>query len=1099
MMLHTPRRTSCLAMALASVFQLSAAQTHGASPVVPSMQSQIGGASQARPAGLLSNAESVAITRNNQAAAALKLLPQAEFVIADGRSQVVVDIQVLDAAGQTLNQAVMLTLEAVNGLIQLTPGVPLALVEQPNGQWLSASEAADLDPLTPGIQIAVTGNTRIALIAPYELQDIALRVTVGSASQTVTIKALPELRDRIMVGVIEGQARFNKLAKNLVPANEGDLFERELKRYATEFDDGRGNAGVRAAFFVKGKIKGDYLLTMAADSELSARNPLFKDIDPNAFYPVYGDESVKDHDAQSTGRFYVRLDKNRSFVVYGDFNTAANLPMIQLGNTSRAMTGVKWHLEGTESNASSKEVSQLTVYASHDNLKQVVNEIPGRGISGPYSVSNSNGIAGTERVEIIVRDRFSPNNVLKTTALVRGGDYEFEPFSGKILFKAAVPSVDDAFNPVSIRIVYEVEQGGPRYWVGGAVAEHVLSNHFKVAASVHHDANPSDKTTLASVAAKLTLNERSNAVIEWAQSQHSLMGIDKKGQALRGELLWQEGGHMLSVKGTKTSNGFDNPSSGAGASAAGGSTDLAINGQLRVNEKLRVKAQALWSEDAANTAQRRSSSVAAEYAVTPTLMLGAGLRHAHDKLSAIGAGQQTSTSGICDNYGGYNGGFGIASASNSTVDSLCQNGSRFPVSTASLAAANPNTVSDSLFIQATYSLPVPTPVTPVGDESTKPASSKPSRYSFSALAEVDIHDSQKRRYELGAQYQLTERSKLFAKLENTTSATDLSNANGSRSTGLVFGASTSYAENGQLYNEYRLNDVASGKHVENAIGLRNTFGIAQGLKLSTNAEWIKVLAGNASSAKAAGVGLDYTGSAQWKSSGRIEWRQDNSAQNWLSTISLARRLDERWSLLAKNHYSLTQNRSGLGRKLEDRFLIGAAYRPVNTNWLNTLTRYEHRSERDSLAGSAQPRRTVDIVSWHGDWHPSRAWHNNMRIAAKRVNEQFANSAGAISTAPTDSQFAAWLIGARLMYDWTPRWTTGVFGAALSQTQPGKARQFGYGVEAGYAVRENVWLNLGYTVRGLNDKDLLDNNYRNRGWFVGLRYKFDEKSFGGWIE
>jgi opacity protein-like surface antigen len=86
-----------------------------------------------------------------------------------------------------------------------------------------------------------------------------------------------------------------------------------------------------------------------------------------------------------------------------------------------------------------------------------------------------------------------------------------------------------------------------------------------------------------------------------------------------------------------------------------------------------------------------------------------------------------------------------------------------------------------------------------------------------------------------------------------------------------------------------------------------------------------------------------------------------------------------------------------------------------------------------------------------------------------------------------------------MYDWTPRLTTGVFGAALSQTQPGKARQFGYGVEAGYAVRENVWLNLGYTVRGLNDKDLMDNNYRNRGWFVGMRYKFDEKSFGTWVE
>jgi hypothetical protein len=704
-------------------------------------------------------------------------------------------------------------------------------------------------------------------------------------------------------------------------------------------------------------------------------------------------------------------------------------------------------------------------------------------------VSNANGISGSERVEIVIRDRNAPNIILKTTTLVRGGDYEFEPFSGKLLFKAAVPSVDQWLNPVSIRIAYEVEQGGPRYWVAGAVAEHALSKQLKVAASVHHDANPNDTLTVAALAAKLSLNEHTNAVLEWAQSQHDSMGVDKKGNAVRGELAWQNAVSSLSVKAIKSSVGFDNPSSSSGNSA--GTTDITAKAQTRLTDRIVLKAQAASAEDAVNASTRRNVSLSAEYAPNTSLRLEAGLRHAKDTVTSTANGLSVNNAGLCDGYTGYNGGFGIAGSSNGAVDSLCQNGTRFPVATSSLAAANPNTASDSVFLKISYSLPVSELKQPLKDAE---ALSKPSGLSVFAMAEVDVNDSQKRRFEVGAEYQLTERSKLFAKLENTTSATGLSAS--THSTGLVIGASTNYAENGQLYNEYRLNDVASGKHIENAMGLRNTFGLAPGLKLATNAEWIKVLAGTASSAKAAGVGLDYTGSSLWKSSGRIEWRQDDSAQNWLSTISVARRLSERWSLLAKNHYSLTQSRSADGRKLEDRFLIGAAYRPVDSNWLNMLLRYEHRTERDSLAGSTQPKRDVDIVSWHGDWHPSRAWHNNMRIAAKRVNEQFATSNGA---APIDSQFAAWLIGARIMYDWTPRLTTGVFGAAISQTQPGKARQFGYGVEAGYAVRENVWLNLGYTVRGLNDKDLMDNNYRNRGWFVGMRYKFDEKSFGTWVE
>ena len=68
-------------------------------------------------------------------------------------------------------------------------------------------------------------------------------------------------------------------------------------------------------------------------------------------------------------------------------------------------------------------------------------------------------------------------------------------------------------------------------------------------------------------------------------------------------------------------------------------------------------------------------------------------------------------------------------------------------------------------------------------------------------------------------------------------------------------------------------------------------------------------------------------------------------------------------------------------------------------------------------------------------------------------------------------------------------------SALQQTQGGKALQFGYGLEAGYAVTSNLWLNVGYTWRGLNDKDLVATEFRNRGIFLGLRLKFDENIFG----
>jgi hypothetical protein len=54
---------------------------------------------------------------------------------------------------------------------------------------------------------------------------------------------------------------------------------------------------------------------MGFDSDKNTQGRLFRDIQPEEFYPVYGDASVKGFDAQSTGRLYVRVDKNNSFLL----------------------------------------------------------------------------------------------------------------------------------------------------------------------------------------------------------------------------------------------------------------------------------------------------------------------------------------------------------------------------------------------------------------------------------------------------------------------------------------------------------------------------------------------------------------------------------------------------------------------------------------------------------------------------------------------------------------------------------------------------------------------------------------------------------------
>ncbi len=201
-----------------------------------------------------------------------------------------------------------------------------------------------------------------------------------------------------------------------------DGFEQQLQNFASSSRNGKEETAARAAVFLKGKIRGDYLLTLGYDSDKDTRERLFRDIQPDRFYPVYGDSSVKGFDAQSTSRLYVRLDKGRSWLLYGDITTQSTSDVRQLSNYTRSLTGIKEHYE------TSRMV--INAFASKDSTTQVIDELPANGTSGPFTLSTENMVENSERVELLVRDRNQPSLIIQTTPLQRFSDYEIEPLTG---------------------------------------------------------------------------------------------------------------------------------------------------------------------------------------------------------------------------------------------------------------------------------------------------------------------------------------------------------------------------------------------------------------------------------------------------------------------------------------------------------------------------------------------------------------------------------------------------------------------------------------------------------------------------------------------
>ena len=191
----------------------------------------------------------------------------------------------------------------------------------------------------------------------------------------------PKMRDWILVGIAEGTAGYNTVSGNMENAKssgaEDHLYDKE-----------------RLAFYAKGTIKGEWLLTMAYDSAKKrtgvSGNALFQTIDPNSYYTLYGDATAQRYDAASQKKLYLKIERDQFYAMFGDFNTG--LTVTELSRYSRSMTGIK-------SEFRSKNL-EVTVFGSETGQSFVKDEIRGDGTSGLYRLSRKGIVLNSDKITI---------------------------------------------------------------------------------------------------------------------------------------------------------------------------------------------------------------------------------------------------------------------------------------------------------------------------------------------------------------------------------------------------------------------------------------------------------------------------------------------------------------------------------------------------------------------------------------------------------------------------------------------------------------------------------------------------------------------------
>jgi large repetitive protein len=928
------------------------------------------------------------------------VLPKAGIAIADGVTPAKLTVLITDNKGVPVTARTPVTLEASVG------------------RW----KVVDANPNEPGVQTFVVGGAaEFELIPPLDPVDALIRVSSGILKAEKRLPMLPELRPLIGAGVIEGILSLRNLKPGAVqPVRARDGFEQELKQFSRESANGKTFAAARTAFFIKGKVQGEYLLTLAYDSDKEVRERLFRDIRPDEFYPVYGDSSIKGFDAQSTSRLYVRVDKNKSYLLLGDYSTINLNPAQRLAQYQRALTGLRHHYE--------KDGVTIDSFASRDTVRQVIRELPANGTSGPFELGLTNTLVNSERVEILTRDRNQPSIVIKTSTLTRFVDYAFEPLTGRILLRGPVPSVDPFLNPNSIRISIEIDQGGKAFWVAGTSASVKINPALTVGANFVTNLNPIAESfkRMAGTNLMYQFGERSILTAELAQT---VKADGTKGTAERIE--YNHDGVDFKARATvaKSSTGFDNPAS----ILRPGREEVSGRTSYRIGPSTTVAAEVLHSKDIATSAQRDGVLLNVEQALGPISKIEIGVRHVKEKVPTIAAASTTTS-----------------------------------------PTAQPPSQTDltSVRVKATTQIPgVPT---------------------AAAYAEVeqDLNDSAKRLVAVGGEYQFAGRGKVYARHEFQSSlqgAFALNNLQ--RTNATVLGVSSEYMTNGTLFSEYRGRDSFGIRTTEAAVGLRNIFTVADGLRLNTNVERIKSLSGSKEQeSEAFGLGLDYTKSELWKGSTRLEFRDATASRSYLHTADAAVKLARDWTILGRHTWNLLETKAGTTSTSSERILQrlrgGLAYRDTDTNRFDALAMIEKKRESDSALTAVSAMRNVWVGSAHANYHPARSVVLNGQIASKWSHET-------ISGINVNSRTS--LLGARATWDVTERVDLSVMASTLMNHHT-KVSQKGLGIEVGYLVHSNVWLSAGYNFFGYRDQDLAPGQYSDKGAFLRLRFKFDEDSF-----
>jgi len=835
----------------------------------------------------------------------LEIIPEKHEIQTGGRDSTTLRVRAFDQWGSPAADDQVALVTSAGELLR-TDRKPGPKAEDRAAQVKSASDAGSLKGATSlsddgankqasgqseVIVPLVRGEAIVRLIASGAAGEARLHAQMGQSEAEARVRITPESRPTILVGLAEMTVGQSVPEVNL-RGEEGHLRN-------------------RLSFFYSGPIGEENLLTLSYDTQrpinrTAGRDRIFQ-LDPlDRVYPLFGDSSTRFEAAQSNSKLYARLDRNRSYAMFGDFE--ADMEELTLAGYARKLTGVKVHLENSDGDF-------VSVTGARPDTAFARDVFPAGGL-GLLRLSHGEILPGSETVVLEVRDRRNPEVILSRETLGRSIDYNLNSLTGELFFLRYISTFDFNLNLTQLVVTYEHRSSSLSSAVYTARARKTfrglgLQLGF---AGVMQRQEESGSFVLGGIDGEKTLPNRGVLRFAFARSQGEIMGVgtlfdagssEHNGNAVDIQftqpLRFYQG--VIRARYSAASAGFLNP---FGATVTAGSRRGEVSFELKPRSTSLLKFGVMDERNHTDSVDNSRLTFSAGWDETINDRIRLHLGYDHRSLDDSLSDRSTESNLI------------TAGADIKLTEKLQVAVKREQ----NLGEADP-TYPDQTTLSATYKV------------------NKWAKLFFTQrLASAAITPI----------------------ADFSGSGAGFASSGARRET--AFGVETRLGKYSSMVGRYQLENGINGTDSFAVIGLQNRLPINKEFSLQLGFERGFHLAGNGESFNSVTVGMGWQPTKDFRSSARYEFR-DRAGAGQLLAVGAAGRISEGITALSRFQFARTNFEGRHGSSMEGTAAV--AYRPLKSDRAGVLFSFTHRSMvQDATSGTAlETRDRLDSLSTDG--------------------------------------------------------------------------------------------------------------------------------------